>query len=181
MSGKKISQLPVITTPSLTGVTAVVDNGVTYKISLSDLQTLILTKDNFLTGGTISGNTISINFSNGEPVYITGLTNNGVYSDGTITFNSGDQETFSVTGLSNPFLYNKTRVGLSNIIKETESIFNPTNLVVLSGTTFVIENDAEYYVLGDLTNNGSMVVNGTLKIDGVLYNQGDITGSGTII
>ena len=39
---------------------------------------------------------------------------------------------------------------------------------------------ADYYVLGDLTNNGSLVVDGTLKVGGAICNYGSISGCGVI-
>jgi hypothetical protein len=50
----------------------------------------------------------------------------------------------------------------------------------LSTSVFIVSTNADYYVLGDLTNYGTLQVDGTLKIGGVLYNYGTITGSGII-
>jgi hypothetical protein len=50
----------------------------------------------------------------------------------------------------------------------------------MTTSTFIIEQDADYYVLGDLTNNGLIVVDGTLKVGGAIYNYGPITGLGII-
>ena len=41
MGSKKISQLPSIVTPSLSGITVVVDSGTTYNITLDDLKTVL--------------------------------------------------------------------------------------------------------------------------------------------
>lgn len=79
------------------------------------------------------------------------------------------------------FMKSKTSVNSTNIIKTDESIFNPSRLVVVSSSIFIVETDAYYYVLDDLINSGSIIVNGTLKIGGVLYNSGSITGTGIII
>ena len=59
-SRKKISQLPIITNPSLSGVTAIVDNGVTYQASIITLKEKINDDVNdikFNTGPAISGHT----------------------------------------------------------------------------------------------------------------------------
>ena len=79
-----------------------------------------------------------------------------------------------------PFLRNTTHGGSTDTITEYQSIFNPANLVVLSSSIFIVEQNAEYYVLGDVYNSGSLVVSGTLHIDGGLYNSGSIVGPGII-
>jgi len=155
MSGKKISELPILSNPSLTGVTAIVEGDVTYQSSLSSLKSLLVNTEISVTGGSISGDTIYINNSDGN--------------------------TIPITGLSNTFIYNQTRIGVSNIVKSHESLFNHSDLVVQPNTIFIVESNGEYYVLGDLYNDGMMIIDGTLKIGGVLYNTGSILGSGTII
>jgi hypothetical protein len=79
-----------------------------------------------------------------------------------------------------PFLKNQTHSGATDTIQINESIFNPSNLTILSTSVFIVSTSADYYVLGDLTNYGTLQVDGTLKIGGVLYNYGTITGSGII-
>jgi hypothetical protein len=100
------------------------------------------------------------------------LKNNGVDISGSLTVNG-----VSVTG---PFLRNQTIIGNENIIKQHESIFNPDNLRVLETTTFTTETDSTYYILGDLINSGSIIVSGTIHVDGALLNYGPITGPGII-
>ena len=78
-----------------------------------------------------------------------------------------------------PFVKNTTILPQTTI-KQYDSIFNPFNLLIQNNNIFIIENNADYYVLGDLVNSGSIVVNGTLKIGGVLHNIGSITGTGVI-
>jgi hypothetical protein len=78
------------------------------------------------------------------------------------------------------FLRNKTHSGATDTITINQSIFNPSNLTVLSASTFVVDTNADYYVLGDFYNSGSTIVNGTLKVGGTIYNSGTITGSGII-
>jgi hypothetical protein len=104
---------------------------------------------------------------------ITGVTN----TNDTITFTNNTGGTFSFT---NAFLRNQTNASTTDTITINQSIFNPSNLIVLNTSIFIIESGADYYVLGDLTNNGVIIVDGTLKIGGELYNSGIITGSGTI-
>jgi len=83
----------------------------------------------------------------------------------------------TVTG---SFLRNKTHSGATDTIQINESIFNPADLTVLSTSVFIVDTDADYYILGDLYNYGSIIVNGTLKVGGIIYNYGTITGPGII-
>ena len=78
------------------------------------------------------------------------------------------------------FLRNKTNASATDTITINQSIFNPSNLTVLSSSIFIVEAEADYYVLGDLINSGSIIVDGTLKIGGTLHNSGTITGTGII-
>ena len=78
------------------------------------------------------------------------------------------------------FSRNRTRANTTESIHQYDSIFNPSNLLVLSTSIFIVEQDAEYYVLGDLINSGSIVVDGTLKVGGALLSAGPITGIGII-
>ena len=78
------------------------------------------------------------------------------------------------------FLRNETNASATDTITVNQSVFNPSNLTVLSSSIFIIEAEADYYVLGDVMNSGSIIVDGTLKIGGALYNSGSITGTGII-
>jgi len=78
-----------------------------------------------------------------------------------------------------PFLKNLASLG-EEIIVSNQSIFNPADLTVSGTTRFIIEANADYYILGDLYNYGDIYVYGTLKVGGVIYNYGTITGSGII-
>ena len=82
--------------------------------------------------------------------------------------------------LNIPFLRSRTHEDSTDVIREYESIFNPFNLTVLSTSIFIVDQDAQYYILGDLINSGSLVVSGTLHIDGGIYNSGSIVGPGII-
>ena len=79
-----------------------------------------------------------------------------------------------------PFLRNETNSGATDTITINQSIFNPSDLTVLNTSVFIIDTDADYYILGDLYNYGSIIVNGTLKVGGIIYNYGTITGPGII-
>jgi hypothetical protein len=89
-------------------------------------------------------------------------------------------ETHKRTISSILFMQNQTNPNTTDIISSHQSIFNPSNLTILSDSIFIIENNAEYYVLGDLINNGILNVNGTLKIGGILFNNGTINNTGII-
>ena len=83
-------------------------------------------------------------------------------------------------GGTTAFLRNKTNDSSTDVITVNQSIFNPSNLNVLDTSIFIIESEADYYILGDLINSGSVIVDGTLKVGGEIYNQGTITGTGII-
>ena len=94
-------------------------------------------------------------------------------------FNS--YNTWTLIGSENiPFLRNQTHPLSTDTIRVHESIFNPCDLEILSTSTFIVDDFACYYVLGDLYNNGALIVDGELKIGGAFYNYGPVTGSGII-
>ena len=66
MGSKKISQLPSIVTPSLSGVTVVVDSGTTYNITLDDLKTVL--KDEISEGSSGTSGTSGTSGSAGTSV-----------------------------------------------------------------------------------------------------------------
>jgi hypothetical protein len=109
---------------------------------------------------------------------LTQVTQTNVVSIDTATGQLYYQTAGSSTNL--PFNKNRTTAGETSTIYQYESIFNHANLLILSSSIFIVEEDANYYVLGDLINSGSLVVNGTLKVGGTLYNAGTITGTGII-
>jgi hypothetical protein len=171
--------LPVSAVTNGTGISASTSNGTVTITNTAPDQTVTIT------GGTdieITGTypDFGINF--------TGTTDYLPLSGGTVTgdtiFQSGlTATTISATTYQNlpeTFLRNQTNSGTTDTIHQYQSIFNPSNLTVLSSSTFVIEVNADYYVLGDLTNYGTIQNDGTLKIGGVLYNYGIITGTGII-
>jgi cephalosporin hydroxylase len=90
--------------------------------------------------------------------------------------------TSGITGslYNEAFSKNRTTSGSINIIKQYQSIFNHSNLFIQENHIFIVEQNAEYYVLGDVVNSGSILVDGTFKIGGALLNNGNITGIGII-
>jgi hypothetical protein len=83
-------------------------------------------------------------------------------------------------GSSNIFVNNETPSAATSTITATQALYNPSNLSIFASSTFVIQETAEYYVLGDVRNSGSLQVNGTMKIGGGLYGSGTVTGTGII-
>ena len=83
-----------------------------------------------------------------------------------------------------PFSKNTTTTVSPNVIRPYQNIFNHDNLQVQAGVIFVVEKNAEYYMLGDLTNNGTVIVSGSLAVDGAINLYGPLilaSGSGIIL
>lgn len=87
---------------------------------------------------------------------------------------------YVINAADSAFLRNQTHGSSTDTITVNQSIFNPSNLTVLSTSIFVIEQNADYYVLGNLINSGSIIVSGTLKVGGTIFNNGSIVGPGII-
>lgn len=82
-----------------------------------------------------------------------------------------------------PFSKNTTTTESPNIIRSYQNIFNHNNLTVQPDQLFIVEKNAEYYMLGDLTNNGTVIVSGSLAVDGVISLYGPLilaSGSGIV-
>lgn len=122
--------------------------------------------------------TQSISINVGSYDNNTGLS---VYMD-KVTFANNIEVAGGITGsLYNEAFSKNTTTNVSiNTIKEYQTIFNPSNLFIAENDVFIVEENAEYYVLGDVINSGSIVVDGTFKIGGALLNTGNITGIGII-
>jgi hypothetical protein len=83
-----------------------------------------------------------------------------------------------------PFSKNTTDTTSSNTVRAYQNIFNHDNLIVQVNDIFIIEKNAEYYMLGDLTNNGAVIVSGSLTVDGIINLHGPLilaSGSGIIL
>jgi len=93
---------------------------------------------------------------------------------------SGVIHKVSSSSVGGAFLRNETNSGATDTITINQSIFNPSDLTVLSTSVFIVDTNADYYILGDLYNYGSIIVNGTLKVGGIIYNYGTIIGPGII-
>jgi hypothetical protein len=137
----------------------------------------------FLSGGNIGIGTISST----NKLHISGDTD-PVRIEGVQTSTDNELLTIDGSGVVHkvltssvvPFLRNETNSGATDTITINQSIFNPSNLTVLSTSVFIVDTNADYYILGDLYNYGSVIVNGTLKVGGIIYNYGTITGPGII-
>lgn len=130
-----------------------------------------LSSNTTFTGGTVTGETSFTNGLTTNTISATTISGGTLYGDGS-----------NLTGISSgsSFLRNQTNSGTTDTIKINESIFNPSNLTVLSSSIFIIETNADYYLLGDLYNYGEIIVEGVLKVGGTIYNSGTITGTGII-
>lgn len=129
-------------------------------------------------GDTTSG---SLNISNGN-INVTGSikVTNGITGSLYGTASYATSAAIAQDVVNKTFLRNQTTSSILNIIRSNESIFNPSNLLILNNDIFIIESNAEYYVLGDLINSGSLIVSGTIHIGGALFNNGIVIGSGII-
>lgn len=131
-----------------------------------------------LFGDTTSG---SLNISNGN-INVTGSikVTNGITGSLYGTASYAISASIAQDVINKPFLRNQTTSSIINTIRSHESIFNPSNLTILSNDIFIIESNAEYYVLDTVINSGSLIVSGTLHIGGALLNYGTISGPGII-
>jgi hypothetical protein len=75
--------------------------------------------------------------------------------------------------IETPFLNNETNN--VNFIRATQNIINHGDLLIPLNCTFIIEENAQYLILGELINNGTVIVSGSL-----IANQG-ITGPGSVV
>lgn len=78
-----------------------------------------------------------------------------------------------------PFLQNQT----DNIstIKSYENIINHGDLLIPLNCTFIVEEDAQYLILGELINNGTVIVSGSLIANQGITGPGSVVGSGTVL
>jgi hypothetical protein len=120
--------------------------------------------------------------------FITNSQTGSFATTGSNTFKSNQIITGSITATigitgslyNEGFSKNRTTTGSLNIIKQYQSIFNPSDLLIQENDIFIVEQNAEYYVLGDVINSGSLVVDGVFKIGGAFNNPGSLTGNGII-
>ena len=123
--------------------------------------------------GSLTAQTLTLtNLSDSSNNKVLAIDENGLVSKKDLSYLTGTT--------SSLFMRNQTNSSSTDTIKVHESIFNPCDLEVLNTSIFIIDDFSCYYVLGDLNNDGSILVNGTLKIGGALTTTGPITGSGVI-
>ena len=145
--------------------------------SATNPNTLVLSGGNIGIGTTSPTNALTINATT-DPLKLEGLQTSSDTEVLSVDV-SGVVHKISTSSISG-FLRNETHSGATDTITINQSIFNPSNLTVLSTSVFIVDTNADYYILGDLYNYGSVIVNGTLKVGGIIYNYGTITGSGII-
>lgn len=105
--GVKISNLPAIATPTLTDVFPVVQDGVTYKETATQLQTLFIGSGNFVLSSVAAGQTISASSTSATPGTIRsvrGLTtdSNSLVTSGNLVGLRGEVD---MVGASGGFFY----------------------------------------------------------------------------
>lgn len=105
------------------------------------------------------------------------LKNNGVEISGSLIVNGIDIINGNIVEI--PFLNNQTDD--VNIIKNYQNIINHGDLLVKLNDTLIIEEGAQYLILGQLINNGTVVVSGSLIANQGITGPGSIGGPGTIL
>lgn len=150
-------------------------------------QSLLKTDDNGLITSAFKGVTDGSGSASGLYLKSDGILVSGSFSSagdvnitGSLIVNG--IEIVSGSTIEVPFSYNQTSG--TNRIKEHENIFNHGDLLVQSNNIFIVEDNAEYYTLGDITNNGEIIVSGSLIVDGGLILNGPVflkSGSGQIL
>jgi hypothetical protein len=105
------------------------------------------------------------------------LKNNGVEISGSLIVNGIDIINGNIVEI--PFLNNQTDD--INIIKNYQNIINHGDLLVKLNDTLIIEENAQYLILGQLINNGTVVVSGSLIANQGITGPGSIIGPGTIL
>ena len=138
----------------------------------STYQSLLKTADNGIVGSTLKNITDGF----GNPTALS-LDDTVVSISGSLIVNGIDLVSGSV--VETPFLNNVTEG--TNVIRVTQNIINPGDLLVRAADTFIIQEDAEYLILGTLTNNGSIIVSGSLIANQGIIGQGSIAGPGTVL
>jgi hypothetical protein len=160
LTGKTIGQLISLSAITDNTLFPVEFSGKTYHIPYSAFTTV-------LTSGTLSSGTLTLNSANGNPVVVTGFTDNNTSVTGT-TFNGQT---------------NVLTIG-SNDGSEVSTLINRYNRwYIPSGYTYTVENGYQSFIFGDLVVEGTIdlqdtgelvVLNGNLDLSG-----GTIIGSGT--
>jgi len=158
-----------------------IQNGSTWRRLDVEGDPLVL---NAQSGGNVGIGTVSPSnklhvFAATDPIKVEGV-QTGTDTELLTIDGSGVIHKVSSSSVGGAFLRNETNSGATDTITINQSIFNPSDLTVLSTSVFIVDTNADYYILGDLYNYGDIVVDGTLKVGGVIYNRGTITGSGII-
>ena len=150
----------------------------------STYQSLLKTADNGVVGSTLKnitdglGNSTAISLDN-SAVLISGSlgVDGNVSITGSLIVNGIDLISGSV--VETPFLNNQTDG--TNVVRIYQNIINHGDLTVRATDTFIIEEDAQYLILGTLVNSGSVIVSGSLIANQGIIGNGPIIGPGTVL
>lgn len=188
-TNSKINALPVNSSPSLADNWAIVNNGVTKKMSISGLTDFL--NDSALlsvvTGGTFSEGTATFTNNLGGTFEVTGFTTTsitgGTYdkNTGTITFVNLTGGTFDITGFPK-----NVRHWVNN---ETITVDSDETLVisgnyVLNNSTMYLNSADNTISVGsvDFNEYGQIFIGGyLLLIDSDIINNGSINVAGDVI
>ena len=107
MSGEKISQLPSIDVPALTDIFAVVQDGVTFKETCTQLQSLFSASGTFLLTTSTTGQTVSSTSASATPGTLRSLLGLTTDSDSVVTSGNlvGLRGEVDMVGASGGFFY----------------------------------------------------------------------------
>jgi len=192
MANKKISELPYIGVPKISGNTLVplvtyfsAATGDTVHTYISDLQTYLISgltgnTDVFVTGGTYSAGTITITNNTGGTFNITGVTFSGgssvvgdylPLSGGTVTGNTIFTQGITATTISATTYQNlPTDVRVTGVTNSNNTFTFTNN----TGGTF----STIFNTVTGLTINGNLTVTGNTNVRAFTGTTGYISGSG---
>jgi hypothetical protein len=152
MASKKISQLSSSLAPPLSGVTAVVHNGTTYKSSLSTLkQVLVESGSHYFTGS---------QFINGNLIV-----------SGSVTA----QQYILSSSIAN--IVTETISGSSNFGNSFDDKHNFTGSVNITGS---LNATGSVNITGSLNTKGDLITTGSINVSGSLNTIGDLITTGSI-
>lgn len=166
MSNKKITQLNINVNPSISDVIPIVHSGQTMQISISGVTDLIKPFFGTISGGTYNDetNVLTLNSTLGNPVVITGVTNNVKHWNYNVDKTLKNDETIVVSG---------------------DYVLENTNLTLMSGESKTIgsltfNKQAQIYIGGNLLLLDSNIINnGFINIAGAIIFSGNSTITGT--
>lgn len=163
MISKKISQLPTgSTTPSLSGVTAFVQNGVTYQLPLSTLrQTLVNSGSHIFTGSQVINGNLTVSGSLTAQEYIISssyinITTEGI--SGSTLFGNTLDDTHRFTGSVN--ITGSLSINGTSYTAATSGTSGTNGSSGTSGDSIFVQNGPFWYTTNDVEITGSLKVTG---------------------